>query len=121
MTTPFIAKNSLKAIQDCEQKMQNGILLATEMRENHTANYPLHNRYFSNGDKPWVILVNTKNNMILTYLDKEYIIQEGEFVFFDDNVMHAWEMKNNNMTIYYYRAKTEHPIHHGTYCLDDYF
>lgn len=116
-----IVKASLAAIKDCEQKMQQGVLLAEEKRENHTANYPMHNRFFSNGDKPWVILINNKNTMKLTYLDKEHIIQEGELVFFDDNVMHAWEMKDNDITIYYYRAKTNNPIKQGTYCLDEYF
>jgi hypothetical protein len=117
----YIAKASLAAIKDCEQRMQQGILLAEEKRENHTANYPMHNRFFNNGDKPWVILINTKNTMKLTYLDKEYTIQEGELVFFDDNVMHAWEMKDNDITVYYYRAKTDNPIKQGTYCLDGYF
>lgn len=116
-----ITKATPNAIRDCEQQMQQGTLLAEEKRKNHTANYPLHNRYFSNGDKPWVILINTKNSMKLTYLDKEYIIEEGELAFFDDNMMHAWEMKNNDMTIYYYRAKTNTPVRQGTYCLDDYF
>ncbi len=109
------------ALKDCEQKMNNAVLLSEETRKNHSANYPMHNRYFSNGDKPWVILVNTKNHMKLTYDGKEYIINENELVFFDDNVMHAWKMNNNDMTIYYYRAKSENPVTQGMYCLDGYF
>lgn len=116
-----IAQYSLNAIKDCEQRMNQGVLIAQEKRKEHTANYPLHNRYFSNGDKPWVILINTKNSMKLFYLDQEYIIQENELVLFDDNILHAWEMNNNDMTIFYYRAQTDIPIKQGSYCLDDYF
>jgi hypothetical protein len=117
----YIGKVSINTIKDCEQKMQQSIFLGEEKRKKHTANYPLHNRYFSNGDKPWVILVNARNIMKLTYGNEEYVINEGEWVFFDDNIMHAWEMKDNDMTIYYYRAKTDAPIKQGMYCLDGYF
>ncbi|MGE3317810.1 MAG: hypothetical protein AB7I18_00830 [Candidatus Berkiella sp.] len=116
-----ITQYSPNAIKDCEQRMYQGVLIAQEERKEHTANYPLHNRYFSNGDKPWVILINTRNSMKLFYLDKAYVIQENELVLFDDNILHAWEMNNNDMTIYYYRAKTDTPIKQGNYCLDDYF
>jgi hypothetical protein len=116
-----IAKISPNTINECEQKMQQGKFLTEETRLNHTGSYPMHNRYFSNGDKPWVILFNTKNSMKLTYLNNEYLIQEGEFVFFDDNILHSWEMQNNDMTIYFYRAKTDNPIKQGTYCIDTYF
>ena len=51
-------------------------------------------------------------------VERVYIIQAGELVFFDDNIMHAWEMKNNDLTVYYYRAKTDKPVTQGTYCLD---
>lgn len=30
-------------------------------------------------------------------------------------------MNNNDMTIYYYQAKSALPIVNGTYCLDEYF
>ena len=56
--------------------------------------------------------------MKLTYDDIEYVIQENELVCFDDNILHAWEMKGNDMTIYYYRAKSNIPINQGTYCID---
>ena len=54
------------------KKLQDTLFLGEETRKNHTAHYPWHNRYFSNGDKPWVVLVNTKNNMKLTYTGKEH-------------------------------------------------
>jgi hypothetical protein len=111
----IITRASEQVIQDCEQKMQDHTLLFKECRTNHTAVYPLHTRYFSNGDKPWVILINLKNEINFTYYGKEYVINENELVFFDDNVLHSWEMNNNDMTIYYYRAKSENPITEGTY------
>jgi hypothetical protein len=116
-----IMKTSLSALKDCEQKMGNAILVAEEERKNFTAQFPLHNRYFSDGDKPWVVLVNTKNKMKLTYNGKEYIINEDELVLFDDNIVHSWEMNNNDMKIYYYKGQTDAPIKEGTYCLDDMF
>ncbi|MGD9592900.1 MAG: hypothetical protein AB7V32_10305 [Candidatus Berkiella sp.] len=106
------------SLAEFEAQMIQPQFIGEEFRRNHSAHYPLHNRYFSNGDKPWVILVNLKNKMILTYDDKEYIINENELVFFDDNVMHAWQMQNNDMKIYYYRAKCDKPVLDGTYCLD---
>lgn len=109
------------SLSSLEAKMIHPQFLAEELRTHHTATYPLHNRYFSNGDKPWVILVNLKNEMLLNYDNKDYIIKENEFVLFDDNIMHAWQMKNNDLKIYYYRAKSENPIREGSYCLDDYF
>ncbi|MFI5343896.1 MAG: hypothetical protein ACHQUC_06715 [Chlamydiales bacterium] len=117
----YITKMSNFELKNCEKKMNQAVLLAEETRKNHTAHYSMHNRYFSNGDKPWVILVNTKNKMKLTYNDAEYIINEDELVFFDDNIMHSWEMNNNDMKIYYYRAKSENPVKQGTYCLDEMF
>lgn len=116
-----ILKTTLSTIKDCENKIGRCVFLGKETRLNHTAVYPLHNRYFSNGDKPWVILVNEKNSMKLSYADQIYDIKEGELVLFDDNIMHSWEMNNNDMTIYYYRASTDNPVMQGTYCLDDYF
>jgi hypothetical protein len=120
-TLIYIDQVSDATLSFCESKMVQATLLGKEARTNHSAQYPLHNRYFSNGDKPWVVLINTKNKMKLIYDGVEHIINENHFVFFDDNVMHAWEMQNNDMTIYYYRAKAEHPIRQGTYCLDQYF
>ncbi len=110
-----------EAIEHCEQLMGKATLLQEEKRKDHTAVYPMHNRYFSNGDKPWVILVNHKNTMMLKYNENEYVINQGELVFFDDNIMHEWQMNNNDMTIYYYRSKSEQPVTAGTYCLDGYF
>ncbi|MFO1257279.1 MAG: hypothetical protein U1E78_02490 [Gammaproteobacteria bacterium] len=98
--------------------LANTEYISSETRKNHTASYPMHNRYFKNGDKPLVILVNTKNTMKLHYDGKEYTINQGEMVLFDDNVMHAWKMDNNDMEIHFYRAKTDHPIKDGTYCID---
>lgn len=117
----YISKATTDALKHCEKLMGQSVFLQEEQREGHSAIYPMHNRYFSNGDKPWVVLVNSKNTMKLIYDEEEYLINEGELVLFDDNIMHAWQMNNNDMTIYYYRSKSEQPITVGTYCLDGYF
>lgn len=116
-----ITKATPEALKHCEKLMGQPVFLQEEQRTDHSAVYPLHNRYFSNGDKPWVVLVNIKNSMTLTYDENEYLIHEGELVLFDDNIMHSWQMNNNDMTIYYYRSKSVHPVINGTYCLDGYF
>lgn len=113
-----ITQASSSALEQCIKSLGEALFLGKETRTNHTATYPIHNRYFSNGDKPWVILINLKNTMKLTYDGAEYLIQEHELVCFDDNVLHGWEMSSNDMTIYYYRAKTPRPINQGTYCID---
>jgi hypothetical protein len=115
----YIKHASPNILKDCIESLGDIIFLGKETRLNHTATYPMHNRYFSNGDKPWVIIVNLKNRMKLNYDGIEYIINEHELVCFDDNIVHAWEMKNNNMEIYYYRAKSLAPINQGTYCINE--
>ena len=65
-----------------------------------------------------MILVNLKNIIKLSYDGLEYLINENELVCFDDNIPHAWEMKENDMDIYFYRATSTTPIRQGTYCID---
>ena len=111
--------NAISYSKELLQNMiQNATFIRSEFRENHTASYPLHNRYYKNGDRPLVILVNKKNKMKLNYNQNEYILNEGDLVLFDDNVMHSWEMENNDMEIYFYRAETNTPVTQGTYCID---
>lgn len=114
-----ITQASDDALKQCIESFEQVVFLGQESRTNHTATYPLHNRYFTNGDKPWVILVNLKNTMKLIYDSVEYIIHANELVCFDDNIPHAWEMSGNDMVIYYYRAQSTDPINRGTYCIDD--
>ena len=59
----LITQASETVIKECESKMVNGVLFFEETRIDHTAEYPMHNRYFSNGDKPWVVLINNKNTI----------------------------------------------------------
>jgi hypothetical protein len=115
----YITQVSDSTLKHCIELLGETVFLGKESRTNHTATYPLHNRYFSNGDKPWVILVNLKNTMKLTYEGMEYTIEENELVCFDDNVPHAWEMKGNDMRIYYYRGQSAASVNHGTYCIDE--
>ena len=117
----YITKATQESIQECEQKLTDAKYLKEELRENHTGDYPLHNRFFSNGDKPWVIVVNLKNPLKLHYAGKDYLIQENELVLFDDNVMHSWVMENNDLRILFYRGGSQMPVTSGTYCIDDYF
>ncbi len=117
----YITQATTEAVEACKNKLSQAIFLAEETRNQHTAIYPLHNRYFSNGDTPWVILINTKNEMKLHFDGEDYLIQENQLVMFDDNIFHAWEMHNNDLIAYYYRATSEKPVTRGTYCLDNYF
>lgn len=117
----YITKATTDTLKHCEKLMGQAVFLQEEQRHGHSAIYHMHNRYFSNGDKPWVVLVNHKNTMKLIYNENDYVINEGELVLFDDNIMHEWHMNNNDMTIYYYRTKSEQPVIKGTYCLDEYF
>jgi hypothetical protein len=115
----YITKASNSNLKYCIELLGEIVFLGKETRINHTATYPIHNRYFSNGDKPWVILVNLKHTMKLTYDGIEYTIHENELVCFDDNIPHAWEMNENDIDIYYYRAKNANSINQGTYCIDE--
>lgn len=53
--TLLIKKASIEALRACEALMGQAVLVSEEVRTNFTARFPAHNRYFSNGDKPWVV------------------------------------------------------------------
>ncbi|OPZ24013.1 MAG: hypothetical protein BWZ03_00321 [bacterium ADurb.BinA186] len=98
-------------------------LIAQESRRNFTAVFPLHNRYFSNGDKPLVALVKKSGYACLTYAGLDHVLGDEEAVFFDDNVPHSWVMKNCDLEIFYYRQAQGNytPVCEGNFCLDSYF
>ena len=100
-------------------------LLATENRSKFSGEFPIHTRYFSNGDRPLVALVKQSGVAILRYgiANKDLVIPDQNLVFFDDSVPHAWVFKNCNIDIYYYRlTDNERPAPTtGDYCLDHYF
>ncbi len=98
-------------------------LLKHESREHFSAHFPRHNRYFSNGDKPFVALVKKRGQAVLRYGEQNFDLGDHEFVFFDDNVPHSWIMRNSDLDIFYYRqdATGKSDITDGDYCLDNYF
>lgn len=117
----FTGEN-LKKILSHFQKIQ---LITTENRIEFSGEFPVHTRYFSNGDRPLVALVKHSGTATLRYgIENEaVVIPDQNFVFFDDSVPHAWVFNNCNLEIYYYRlSDTERPAPTtGDYCLDTYF
>lgn len=104
------------------QKIQ---LITIENRTDFSGDFPSHTRYFSNGDRPLVALVKQSGTAKLWYghENEELEIPDGNFVFFDDSVPHAWTFNKCNLNIYYFRLNDNEkpaPIT-GDYCLDDYF
>ncbi len=104
------------------QKIQ---LIATENRIEFSGEFPIHTRYFSNGDRPLVALVKHSGTARLRYGigNEDVVIPDQNFVFFDDSVPHAWVFNKCNLEIYYYRlTDNERPAPTtGDYCLDNYF
>ncbi len=98
-------------------------MLGQESRSNFSATFPVHNRYFSNGDKPLVLLVKHKGKVELCYNGENFVLGDKEFVFFDDTIRHSWVMNRCDLDIYYYRKSiADHvKITTGDYCLDNYF
>ena len=99
-------------------------LISSEKRSNFHGSFANHNRFFSNGDKPLVGLINFKGIVHLTYEDNFYEVHEGSFVFFDDNVKHSWLMQSAHLEVYYYRQSVNNvlnPVYNGDYCLDSFF
>ncbi len=106
------------------QYFSNLPLVFEEKRASFSGAVPLHNRFFSNGDKPLVGLVNCSGMVRLVYQEKTFEITEGDFVFFDDNAIHAWDFKDADVLIFYYRQRAvdlENPICSGDYCIDTLF
>ncbi len=104
------------------QKIQ---LIATENRTEFSGEFPIHTRYFSNGDRPLVALIKQSGTARLRYGigNEDIVIPDQNFVFFDDSVPHAWVFNKCNLEIYYYRlTDNERPgPTTGDYCLDNYF
>lgn len=120
---PVIAPFNEGNLKKCLSYFSNPIFLFKEERFGTTAEYPNHNRFFSNGDKPYVALINRRGIVTLTYENQVYSIKEGEFVFFDDNVHHSWIMKDCDVEIFYYKqcAPSVLPVKNGDCCLDNFF
>jgi hypothetical protein len=102
------------------QKIQ---LITTENRTEFSGAFPIHTRYFSNGDRPLVALVKHSGTARLRYGNEDVVLPDENFVFFDDSMPHAWVFNRCNLEIYYYRlTDTQRPAPTtGDYCLDNYF
>lgn len=104
------------------QKIQ---FIASENRTGFSGEFPIHTRYFTNGDRPLVALVKQSGTAKLRYGtgNEDIVLPDQHFVFFDDSTPHAWVFNNCNLEIYYYRLPdNERPAPTtGDYCLDTYF
>lgn len=120
MQLPKIAVFTTTNLDEMLNNFPSVQYLASEKRENFSGDFPLHTRYFSNGDRPLVALVNVRGDVRLNYNNNEFIIPEGAFVFFDDSVSHSWIFKNADVEIFFYRhTNTDAPAPcEGDYCLD---
>lgn len=120
---PFITSFNKTNFQSCLEKFPDLSLIHHETRQDFSADFPLHNRYFSNGDKPYVALVKTRGHVELIYDNAPHSLVDNEFVFFDDNIRHSWIMRNCDLEIFYYKQVVEQNerIFTGDYCLDDFF
>jgi hypothetical protein len=120
---PIIAIYNQANLDKCLRSFSYLQKIHQEVRTNFTANFALHNRYFSNGDKPYVVLVKKCGQIELIYNNKPYHLSDGEFVFFDDNVSHSWSMINCDLEIIYYQQVGDfaNRVIQGDYCLDDFF
>ncbi len=121
IVTEFKSENLINILKPF-QKIQ---LIATEDRIEFSGEFPIHTRYFSNGDRPLVALVKHSGTARLRYgiENEDVVIPDQHFVFFDDSVPHAWVFNKCNLKIYYYRlTDNERPAPtSGDYCLDNYF
>jgi len=121
MKLPFIDRFGEK-LDEILNAYPNIQFLSQETREKFSGVFPMHNRYFSNGDKPLVALIKKSGFVELTYLNKKYLLQDGECVLFDDSEKHSWVMKNCDLEIFYYRQTCAiNGIKNGDYCLDAFF
>ncbi len=103
--------------------LQGVAFLSKELRENFSGKFSAHTRYFSNGDKPLVILVVKRGRAIFGYGRGDTMLGPDELVFFDDSVEHWWTFEHCDLEIFYYRLPViEKPLKmSGDYCLDNYF
>src|SRR5262245_17219952 len=117
---PIFAPFSDNKLHDILNRFVDVKLLSTETRENFSAEFPSHTRYFSNGDRPLVALVNVHGCAIFGYDSKhEICLADGDFVFFDDSKPHSWIFKNCTLEIFYYRVSDQNNclVKEGDYCL----
>lgn len=122
---PIVNEFKKENLNNILSRFQTIELIATEDRAEFSGEFPIHTRYFSNGDRPLVALVKRSGTAILRYGtgNEEIVIPDQHFVFFDDSVPHAWVFNKCNLEIYYYRLTDNEDLAPttGDYCLDNYF
>jgi hypothetical protein len=98
--------------------------IAEENRQNFVGKFPLHTRYFKNGDIPLVALINIAGKAAVFGMnDASITLRSGDFIFFDDSQPHSWIFEHCTLDIFYYRLPYRNgpKITQGDYCLDNYF
>ncbi len=120
---PIVMEFNSENLLNILTRFQNIQLLTTENRVGFSGEFPIHTRYFSNGNRPLVALLKQSGSAKLHYRNEAIEIPDQNFVFFDDSVPHGWFFNNCNLEIYYYRqTDNERPAPTtGDYCLDNYF
>lgn len=120
---PIIAKFHQYKLNEILKRFMAVKFLSSETRQNFTGEFPMHTRYFSNGDVPLVALINVFGDALFGYDNNHVHLSAGDFIFFDDSKPHSWVFKNCNLEIFYYRHCDEKgmQITQGDYCLDNYF
>jgi hypothetical protein len=121
---PFIAKFNEPNLEKILKELIPLKFLLKENREDFSGEFPMHTRYFSNGDRPLVALINLSGHAVFGYeVDKYAKLEAGEFIFFDDSEPHCWIFKNCNLEMLFYRLKNPEGAGNtsGDYCLDNYF
>lgn len=121
---PIVAKFNEQELEKILNQFGPMQFQLKEKREDVSGDFPMHTRYFSNGDKPLVALINLSGLATFGYEnDKGANILAGEFIFFDDSLPHSWRFQNCNLEIMYYRFSDPHDAGRtdGDYCLDNFF
>jgi len=99
------------------------VYITSEERTIFSGDFPLHTRYFSNGDRAVVRLHKLSGEA--HYFDSNLKIElpDQGTIIFDDGLPHGWHFKNSHLKIDYYREKNPSTpaSKSGDYCLDHYF
>lgn len=120
---PRFCAYSEEGLQNLKTQVQGLIFLERELRDGFAGEFPLHTRYFSNGDRPLVALVKHSGQAVFLSRSGGHSLEDGEMAFFDDSEPHGWSFQNATLEIFFFRQQ-EPPIEAATtgdYCLDDFF
>ena len=120
---PILDKFNGKTLEKILKHFPSIKFISKERRENFSADFPMHTRYFSNGDVPLIALVKHAGTAIINYNKQVYDMEDGCVIFFDDSEPHSWQFGNSQLDICYYRCgpMNSRIITTGDYCLDEFF